>query len=132
MSASSLVEQPPGQPIWGLCLLFCLCLCVYIHNVRGYSSVTHAVALRVAKQREPLVMGSSSQLQSGARQDGPVRLYLTSKKLKCVLGCLIVVSNPYDYRSCVNIGSFPSLVVMVGEGDFILEFCCQSAALCTC
>lgn len=91
---------------------------MYIHNVRGYSSVTHAVALRVAKQREPLVTGSSLQLQSGARQDGSVRLYLVSKKLKCVLGCLIVMPDPYDYRPCVKISCFPSLV---GEGDFILE-----------
>lgn len=83
-----------ANPYGALSLLFCLCLCVYIHNVRGYSSVTHAVALRVAKQREPLGTGSSSQLQSGARQDGSVRLYLVSKKLKCVLGCLIVMPNP--------------------------------------
>lgn len=93
---------------------------MYIHSVRGYSSVTHTVALCVAKQRELLVRGSSSQLKSGACRDGSVRLYLVSKKLKCVLGCLIVVCNPYDCRPCVKISSFPSLVV-VGEGDFILE-----------
>lgn len=93
---------------------------MYIHDVRGDSSVTHAVALRVAKQRELLVTGSSSQPQSEARQDGSDWLYLVSKKLKCVLGCPIVVPYPYDYRPCVKISSFPSLMV-VGEGDFILE-----------
>lgn len=86
----------------------------------GYSSVTHAIALHVAKHREPLVTGSSAQLQSGAHQGGSARLYRVSKKLKCVLGCLTVIPNPCDYRPCVKINSFPSPVV-VGEGDFILE-----------
>lgn len=36
MLASSLGEQPPGQPIWGPVFAFLfVTLCVYIHNVRG-------------------------------------------------------------------------------------------------
>lgn len=120
MSARSLEEQPPGQPVWGPVFAFLFVPCVYMHNMRGHSSVTHALALRVAKQRQLLVTGSSSQLQSGACQERSDRLYLVSKKLKCVLGCLIVVPNPYGYRPCVKISSSLSLVV-VGEGDFIPE-----------
>lgn len=63
----------------------------------GYNSVTHTVAPCVAKQRELLVTGSSLQLQSGAHQGGSVRLYLVSKKLKCVLEFL-------SYLILVNTG----------------------------
>lgn len=47
MLASSLVEQPPGQPIWGPVFAFLfVTLCVYIHSVRGYHYITHTVALQ--------------------------------------------------------------------------------------
>lgn len=94
-------------------------MCVHTRCAWGQQCYTRSCSA-VAKQRELLVTGSSSQQQSEASQDGSDWLYLVSKKLLCVLGCLIVVPNPYDYRPCVKISRFPSLVV-VGEGGFILE-----------
>lgn len=45
MLASSLVEQPPGQPMRGPVFAFLfVTLCVYVHNVRGHNYITHAVA----------------------------------------------------------------------------------------
>ena len=73
MLASSLVEQPPGQHIWGPVFAFLfVTVCVYIHNVRGYNYITHAVALRVARQRRLL-----SRVHPCSCKARPTRMVLT-------------------------------------------------------
>lgn len=71
MLASSLASWPTHM---GTCLCFpvCNCMCVYIHNVRGYDYITRAVALHVAKQSGLLLLVHPCSWKAG-----PAEMVLT-------------------------------------------------------
>lgn len=85
MLASSLAEQPPGQPIWGpdFAFLF-VTLCVYIYSVCGYHYITHTVAL----QRGLLLW-----IHPHSCKVGPTRIVLIVPGVQEVEMCSCV-SNP--------------------------------------